>query len=98
MAYWVVNTVRHQLKGKGITSDWQELMRIMSTQKCVTTSMVNDKGNHISVRCCSKPNLKVALIYDALKLKSAPFLRKKSVVLKIDPRKVPKFDLQRDTE
>jgi hypothetical protein len=83
MAYWVVNTVRHQLKDKDITSDWRELVRVMNTQKCVTTTMVNDKKQHISIRCCSKPDTKPALIYDALKLSSAPFVRKKSVVLKI---------------
>ena len=44
MVYRVVNTVRHQLKENGITSDWHELVRVMNTQKCVTT-MVNDRGS-----------------------------------------------------
>jgi hypothetical protein len=83
MAYWVVNTVRYQLKDKGITSDWRELVRVMNTQKCVTTLMQNDKGQLISVRCCSKPETRVAAIYNELNLSSAPFVRKKSVVLKI---------------
>jgi hypothetical protein len=97
MAYWVVNTIRHQLKGKGITSDWRELVRVMNTQKCVTTNMVNDKGQHISVRCCSKPEPQVARLYDALKLEHAPFIRKKSVGLKIDPEKAGKADMLKDT-
>jgi len=67
MAYWVVNTIRHQLKGNGITSDWRELVRIMDTQKCVTTTMRNEKGNEISVRCCSKPEPKLDAIYKSLK-------------------------------
>ena len=37
MAYWVMNTIRHQLKEKSITSDWRELVRVMNTQKCVST-------------------------------------------------------------
>ncbi|MDR1897876.1 MAG: hypothetical protein LBR10_13910 [Prevotellaceae bacterium] len=57
----------------------------MKTQHCVTTTVVNDKNEHISVRCCSKPSQKVSLIYSALNLKEAPFVRKKSVVFKIDP-------------
>jgi transposase len=85
MAYWVVNTVRHQLKSQNITSDWRELVRIMNTQKCVTTTMKSDKGNLISVRCCSNPEPKAALIYQSLKMVYAPFIRKKYVVLKIDP-------------
>ena len=97
LAYWVVNTLRYQLKPQGITADWRELVRIMNTQKCVTTTLVNDRGEHISIRCCSKPSQKVALIYDALNLKQAPFIRKKSVVLKIDPDPQPIADRQKDT-
>ena len=97
MAYWVVNTIRHQLKERGITSDWRELVRVMNTQKCVTTTIKNDKGQHIAIRCCSKPENKPALIYKALKLEPAPFIRKKSVVLKIDPGEKRNFDLLKDT-
>jgi transposase len=99
IAYWILNTVRFQLKGKGkgITSDWRELVRVMNTQKCVTTSMTNDKGQHLSIRCCSKPEPKVAWLYDALQMKPAPFIRKKSVVLKIEPEKTIDDELQRDT-
>jgi hypothetical protein len=81
MAYWVVNTVRHQLKAVGYKSQWCEIVRVMNTQKCVTTIMTNDKQEQISIRCCSKPTAKVGYIYDILKLKHAPFIRKKSVVL-----------------
>ena len=88
MAYWVVNTIRCQLKDNEIRSDWRELVRVMNTQKCVTTSMQNDKGQIVSTRCCSKPNQKVEMIYRTLKLEPAPFIRKKSVVLKIDPKKM----------
>jgi hypothetical protein len=37
LAYWVVNTIRYQLKGKGINHQWNEIVRIMNTQKAVTT-------------------------------------------------------------
>jgi len=97
MAYQVVNTIRHQLKNKGITSDWRELVRIMNTQKCVTTTVKNDKGERLSVRNCSKPEIKVAAIYSALKLEIAPFIRKKSVVLKIEPSDSTNSDSQENT-
>ncbi|MDR2568786.1 MAG: IS1634 family transposase, partial [Oscillospiraceae bacterium] len=96
MAYWIVNTVRYQLKDKGVTSDWRELVRVMNTQKCVTTTMTDDKGQRLSVRCCSKPEPKIALLYDALKMKQAPFIRKKSVVLKINSNEINKADYQID--
>jgi hypothetical protein len=97
MAYWIVNTVRYQLKGKGITSDWRELLRVMSTQKCVTTAMDTDKGQRITVRRCSRPEPKVARLYDALQMKQAPFFRKKSVVLKIEPEKRAEVEKEKDT-
>jgi transposase len=80
LAYWLVSTIRYQLKQAGITSDWREIVRVMSTQKCVTTSIVNIKGETISVRQCTEPTKEVKRIYDLLHFKYAPFTRKKSVV------------------
>jgi transposase len=80
LAYWLVATIRYQLKQKGINSDWREIVRRMSTQKCVTTSMVNIKQQTLSIRQCTEPTIEVKAIYDILKYKYAPFTRKKSVV------------------
>lgn len=80
LAYWVVNTIRHQLKQKGIKNEWRDIVRIMNTQKLVTTTMENDCEQQISIRQCSEPTEQVKEIYDALKYKTKPFSRKKSVV------------------
>ena len=80
LAYWLVATIRYQLKQKGINSDWREIVRRMNTQKCVTTSVVNIKQETISVRQCTEPTKEVKAIYDILNYKYAPFTRKKSVV------------------
>jgi transposase len=40
-AYWLVNTVRYQLKKNGINSCWKEIVRIGNTQKVITTSGTN---------------------------------------------------------
>jgi len=80
LAYWLVATIRYQLKQKGINSDWREIVRRMNTQKCVTTSVVNIKQETISVRQCTEPTSEVKAIYDILHYKYAPFTRKKSVV------------------
>lgn len=82
LAYWLVNTIRHQLKKANIRSDWSEIVRIMTTQKCVTTTAQNKHDEIISIRRCSEPEEKVRQIYTALNYKPAPFTRKKSVVLK----------------
>jgi hypothetical protein len=80
LAYWLVATVRYQLKQQGINSDWREIVRTMNTQKCVTTSIVNIRNETISVRQCTEPTKEAKKIYDLLKYKYAPFIRKKSVV------------------
>lgn len=82
LAYWIVSTVRYQLQQKDIKSEWREIVRVMNTQKCVTTTVQNTREQWISIRKCSEPEDKVTRIYDALKYKYAPFIRKKSVVPK----------------
>jgi transposase len=82
LAYWLVNTIRHQLKGKGIHSGWREIVRTMNTQKAVTTLAQNVHDQVIMIRRCSEPNQQVRQLYDALKYKYAPFIKRKSVVHK----------------
>jgi hypothetical protein len=82
LAYWVVNTIRYQLKQKGINSDWREIVRIANTPKAVTTTAQNSDENIIVIRNCSEPIQKLKLLYDTLKYKPYPFTKKKSVVLK----------------
>src|SRR5215211_3706316 len=80
LAYWVVNTIRYQLKQKGIKNEWRDIVRIMSTQKIVTTTMDNEYDQQIIIRQCTEPTDAVTKIYTALQYKSKPFTRKKSVV------------------
>lgn len=95
LAYWAVNTVRHQLKQHGINSQWREIVRIMNTQKCVTTTVQNVKEQWINIRQCSLPDIKAKQIYDVLNYRYAPFIRKKSVVPKPLPRKIENPDNNR---
>jgi len=81
LAYWIVSTVRYQLKQQGFNSQWREIVRIMNTQKCVTTSLTNIDKEVISIRQCTEPTKKVRQIYDIMNYKYVPFYRKKSVVL-----------------
>jgi len=87
LAYWIVNTVRHQLKRENIRSDWREIVRVMNTQKAVTTTALNATEDLVVIRTCSEPNLKVKKLYEALKYKPHPFTRKKSVVHKPETEK-----------
>ena len=82
LAYWLVNTIRHQLKAQEINSGWREIVRTMNTQKAVTTLAQNQQEEVIMIRRCSEPNPNVRKLYDALKYKYAPFVKRKSVVHK----------------
>ncbi len=81
LAYWLVSTIRYQLKQKGYNHAWKEIVRIMNTQKCVTTIVENIKGETVSVRQCTEPSQKVKQVYDLMGYKTVPFYRKKSVVI-----------------
>lgn len=83
LAYQIVSTIRYQLKQKGITLDWRNIIRIMNTQKTVTSSMINKKKQKIIIRTCSIPTIKTKQIYDALNYKYVPFNKLKSVLPEI---------------
>jgi len=82
LGYWLVNTIRHQLKSKKINHDWKEILRISSTQKLVTTTIEDSDKNIITIKKCSEPNTKLLELHQALKYKSKPFRMKKFVVPK----------------
>jgi len=79
LAYWLVSTIRYQLKLQDIHHGWSEIVRIMNTQKSVTTTVENQKGNTIQISQCSEPTEPVKRICDKLKYASIPMPRKKSV-------------------
>ena len=87
LAYWLVNTVRYQLKSKKINHNWQEILRITNTQKVVTTTGQNTFDEIIQIRRCTEPNEKVKTIYQALGYKNYPFVKRKSVVHKPELKK-----------
>ena len=88
LAYWLVNTVRYQLKHNGIRSCWREIVRIGNTQKVITTSGTNTYDKIITTRKCTQPNENLKKIYDILKTKHQPFVKQKSVVHKLKPEKI----------
>jgi len=79
LAYWLVNTIRHQLKNQNINSCWREIVRIGNTQKVITTSGTNTYDKIITTRKCSEPNASLTVILTALKMKYQPFRKRKSV-------------------
>jgi transposase len=87
LAYWLVNTVRYQLKNNNINSCWSEIVRTGNTQKMITTTGTNTFGKTIVTRKCSQPEEKLKTIYDILQSKYKPFTKRKSVVHKPELKK-----------
>ena len=73
LAYWVVNTIRYRLKQSGMTHYWSEIVRIMSTQKAITTEATNALGETVHLRQCSEPTKAANDVYERLKYKKMPF-------------------------
>ena len=94
LAYWLVNTVRHQLKKNEIHNGLREIVRIMNTQNVVTSLVQNVRNEVISIRRCSEPNQHVREIYDILKHKYAPFVKKKFIVHKSEPENYQTIERQ----
>ena len=81
LAYSIVNTIRHRLKKHGIHYHWQNITRIMNTQKTGTITMNQANGKKVHIRLCSKPVLGAQEIYKAMGYKMRPYHRKKFVFL-----------------
>lgn len=80
IAYQIVATIRYQLKQKGIHHDWRNIVRIMNTQKEVTSIMKCESGKIIMIKKCGTPTIEAKQIYDALGFKYNPYFIRKSVV------------------
>ncbi len=89
LAYWLVNTIRHQLKQSGINDDWKEIKRKGSTQKSVLTTAQNRYDKIIQIKRCTEPTEDLKQIHNALKQQKAkPYKQIKFVVHKPPPKKI----------
>lgn len=95
LAYWLVNTVRYQLKHNGIKSCWGEIVRIGNTQKVITTSGTNTYDKTVTTRKCTLPNDNLKQIYSILQTKHQPFTKRKSVVHKLKSKKLETSEKQK---
>jgi transposase len=87
LAYWLVNTIRHQLKLSGINDCWQEIRRKASTQKSVITTGQNKHDHIIQIKRCTEPTAALQQIQQALQYDSKSYKQLKFVVHKPPPKK-----------
>ena len=80
LAYQVVQTLRRQLKEKGIHERWSRLREILSVQRRVTASFRRRDGRTLHVRKSTAAEPELQAIYEALGLNPTPGETKKLIV------------------
>ena len=68
-----------QMKKKGVSLTWRELLRIMGTQSVASTRAKRADGNEVEVRQCIEPEQRLADIYLKLNLNSPPLKRRRKI-------------------
>ena len=87
LAYWVVTTIRYQLRQKGFNKTWSQILDIMHTQKSVTSEAQNLQDEIIHIEQCSESIAEVSEIYDKVGISHVPYKPQKSVWAQIETQK-----------
>jgi len=87
LAYWVVATIRYQLKQKGYAKEWTQIVEIMNTQHSVATEMKNLKGDTIHIENPTEPTEQVKEICEKVGINPKPYKMEKSVGVQISDQK-----------
>jgi len=82
IAYQIVNYIRLELAGHGIKYSWSTIVEKMQAQQCSLQS-VDKKEGIIYTKLCTRPNVDMKAIYEALGYKERPFVRKSKVVTQL---------------
>ena len=80
LAYQLVQTVRRQLKEKGIHESWSRLRETLSVQRRVTVSFPRRDGRALHVRKSTVAEPELKALYEALGLNPTPGETKKLIV------------------
>ncbi len=69
----IVHFIRHQLAKANIRWSWKEIVRVMDTQKAITSEFANEQQEWFLLSNWSVPKPKAKQIYDALNLDYQPY-------------------------
>ena len=97
LAYWVVATIRYQLKQKGYNKGWTQIVEIMNTQHSVASEMKNLQGDTIHIEKPTEPDTQVLEICEKIGISPIPYKMKKSVGVQISKQKKQGIEKQGDT-
>lgn len=82
LAYQIVNYIKLRLEEHGIKYSWSTIVEKMQAQQCSLQS-VNKIEGVIYTKLCTRPNVDLKAIYEALGYKDRPFVRKSKVVTQL---------------
>ncbi len=83
LAYQVVNYIRQNLKQQNINYSWTAIVEKMQSMQSMQSSLVtanNENNEKIYMKLCTRPAKDQQAIFDALKFKHRPYVRKTKVV------------------
>jgi len=80
LAYQIVNYIKKNLKKNNINDSWTTIVRKMSTMQSSTSTVMNDKQQQLYIKLCTRPTQYQKTIFQTMKYKSRPYIRKTKVV------------------
>lgn len=80
MAYHLVQTLRYQLKAKGVHDSWQTIRRTMENQQRITVILQREDGKTIHLRKATRAEPQQSIIYKILGISTQPGGIKKTLV------------------
>lgn len=80
LAYQVVNYIRQNLKQQNINYSWTAIVEKMQSMQSSLVTVNNQNNEKIYMKLCTRPSKDQQAIFDALKFKHRPYVRKTKVV------------------
>ena len=80
MAYHLVQTLRYQIKAKGVHDSWQTIRRTMENQQRITVTLKREDGKTIHLRKATRAEPQQSIIYKMLGISTQPGGIKKTLV------------------
>jgi hypothetical protein len=80
LAYQVANYIRRTLKENGINYSWQTITEKMRTMQSSIVSVNNKQNEKLYIKLCTRPTKEQKDIFDSLKFKHRPYIRKTKLV------------------
>lgn len=83
LAYQVVNYIRRELKKQNIKDSWSTIVQKLRSMQTSIVAVKNDENEKLFIKLCTRPNSDQIKIFEALKFKPRPYVRKIKVVTQL---------------